>query len=146
LNFRETPLLFAYFEAYHYNYSLPIKMPQNTYEDNLDPATGVYEYVNFIEAYPLSLTCGPHMSSSSFSSCHLPLLSSIRRRRWRAAAARGSARENDKRRKKKMTSGARASVVGRGDAMKHTYSYTPTAGHMSSPYVLCSILLRNEEL
>ena len=33
------PLLFVYFETYHYNFSLLTKMPLNTYEDNLGPAT-----------------------------------------------------------------------------------------------------------
>jgi hypothetical protein len=47
---RETPLLFANFEAYHYNPLFPTRMPQNTYGDHLAPAAGVYKYVYFIAA------------------------------------------------------------------------------------------------
>ena len=47
--FGETPLLFIYFETYHYNFSLLTKITWNTYGDNLGPAAGVYEYVYCIE-------------------------------------------------------------------------------------------------
>ena len=69
----KTPLLFAYFEACHYNSSFPTKIPLNTYGHSLGLAVGVYEDLYFIS---LSLTCGPHMSSSS-SSPHLSLRLSL---------------------------------------------------------------------
>ena len=66
--FGETSLLFIYFEACHYNSSFSTKIPLNTYEHSLGPAADVYEDVYFIS---LSLTRGPHMSSSSSPSPHL---------------------------------------------------------------------------
>ena len=51
--FGETPLLFVYFETYHYNFSFLAKMTRNTYEDNMGPTAGVYEYIYCIED-PLS--------------------------------------------------------------------------------------------
>jgi hypothetical protein len=42
-------------------------MPQNTYEDELGPAAGVYDNVYLIL---LSMTCGSHLFASSSSSSH----------------------------------------------------------------------------
>ena len=57
--FGEMPLLFAYFEACHYNSSFPTKIPLNTYGHSLGPAAGVYEDVYFIS--PITDTRAPHV-------------------------------------------------------------------------------------
>jgi hypothetical protein len=45
-------------------------MPRNTYEDDSGPTAGVYERTSHCICALLSMTCGPHLSTSS-SSSHL---------------------------------------------------------------------------
>ena len=80
--YRETLLLFVYFEACHYNSSFSTKMPLNTYGQNLGPAAGVYEDVYFISHVTDTRT--PHaifffpLSSSPSSCSHLPSMAIVR--------------------------------------------------------------------
>ena len=84
--FGETSLLFAYFEACHYNSSFPTKMSLNTYGHSLDPAAGVYEDVYFIT--PVTNMRSPHVIFFLLSSLSIPT------RPWpRRAAARRLGRE-----------------------------------------------------
>ena len=69
-------LQLAFFEAYYYNSWLPTKILLNTYEDDLSLAADLYKYVYFIVAPLLYPDVRPHLSYSSSSSCHLPLLNS----------------------------------------------------------------------
>ena len=57
--FGETPLLFVYFEACHYNSMFPTKMPLNMYGHSLGPAASIYKDVYFIS--PITDTWAPHV-------------------------------------------------------------------------------------
>ena len=82
--FGETSLLFAYFEACHYNSSFPTKIPLNTYGHSLSLVVDVYEDVYFISL--VTDTWALHVIFLFLLSLSIPMRS--RPRRAAAAAAR----------------------------------------------------------
>ena len=71
--FGETPLLFVYFETYHYNFLFLAKMTRNTYEDNMGPAAGVLNtYIALKTLSPITYSRAPHVIFFFILSCRPP--------------------------------------------------------------------------